>query len=86
MPKVSEFYGISVYFYYLDHGPPHFHAVHAGEEVVIVIEDLSVRAGRISPRAMGLVIEWAFQHRPDLRRAWEEARAQLPLSPIKPLG
>jgi len=26
MPRISEFYGIAIY--YEDHGPPHFHALH----------------------------------------------------------
>ena len=37
MPRVSEFYGISIYIYYREHMPPHFHALHAEEEAVIAI-------------------------------------------------
>ncbi|WP_353616310.1 DUF4160 domain-containing protein [Bacillus sp. es.034] len=27
MPKISEFGGISIYLYYNDHDPPHFHVI-----------------------------------------------------------
>lgn len=26
MPRVSEFFGVAIYFYFNDHPPPHFHA------------------------------------------------------------
>ena len=50
-------YGIVVYLYYDDHPDAHFHAVYGGDEVQIRIDHLSVMAGRLPPRAMGLVIE-----------------------------
>ena len=40
MPKISEFFGIAIYVYWRDHGPPHFHAVYAGDEAAITIEDV----------------------------------------------
>ncbi|MGH7571704.1 MAG: DUF4160 domain-containing protein [Gemmatimonadota bacterium] len=58
MPKVSEFYGIAIYMYYREHGPAHFHAIYAGDEVLVDIESLAVIVGRIPPRAMGMVTEW----------------------------
>ena len=59
MPQVSEFYGIAVYIYYDDHPEPHFHAIYGRREAQIRISDLSVMAGDLQPRAMGLVVEWA---------------------------
>lgn len=59
MPKLSEFFGIAIYMYWGDHGPPHFHARYGGEKASIAIADLSVVAGGLSPRALGLVVEWA---------------------------
>lgn len=85
MPKVSEFFGISIYVYYREHLPPHFHALYAGQEVLVVIENLSVLAGALPPRAMGLVMEWALQHQQELRQAWEQATRHEPLDPIEPL-
>ncbi len=59
MPRVCEFYGIVIYIYYDDHPDAHFHAIYGSFEVEVRIEDLSVMAGRLPPRAMGLVVEWA---------------------------
>jgi Domain of unknown function (DUF4160) len=59
VPKLSEFFGIAIYMYWGDHGPPHFHARYGGEKASIAIEDSSVVAGGLSPRALGLVVEWA---------------------------
>jgi len=85
MPKVSEFFGIAIYVYYREHGPPHFHALYAGEEVLIAIEGMSVLSGRLNPRALGLVMEWATQHHEELREVWRQAEAHEPLSSIPPL-
>ena len=85
MPKISEFFGISIYVYYREHGPPHFHALYAGEEVLISIEDLSVLNGRLNPRALGLVMEWAALRKGDLRAVWQQAATHEPLDKIEPL-
>ncbi|MBN1772833.1 MAG: DUF4160 domain-containing protein [Deltaproteobacteria bacterium] len=85
MPRVSEFFGIAIYLYYRQHEPPHFHAHYGGEQAEIGIEDNSVLRGRLSPRAMGLVTEWATLHREDLRRAWDQTRSHRPPDPIEPL-
>ena len=85
MPKVSEFFGISIYVYYNDHRPPHFHAFYAGAEILIDIDTLAVLRGRLPPRAMGLVMEWADQRRDELRRVWQQAQDARPLDRIDPL-
>jgi hypothetical protein len=85
VPKISEFFGISIYMYWREHGPPHFHARYGSEEVLVAIEDLSVLGGRLSPRALGLVTEWASQHRDELRENWERARRHEELLPVEPL-
>ena len=85
MPKISEFFGISIYVYYREHGAPHFHALYGEEEVLISIEDLSVLNGRLSPRALGLVMEWAVLHKDELRAVWKQAANHQPLDKIAPL-
>jgi len=35
LPRISEFYGIAIYLYYQDHGPPHFHAIYGEHEATI---------------------------------------------------
>ncbi|MGH7545709.1 MAG: DUF4160 domain-containing protein, partial [Gemmatimonadota bacterium] len=68
-----------------EHGPPHFHALYGGEEVLVRIDDLSVMAGKLNPRALGLVMEWAALHQRELREVWRQAAAHEPLSSIAPL-
>ncbi|MCH7760643.1 DUF4160 domain-containing protein [candidate division TA06 bacterium] len=46
---------------------------------------LSVFAGSLSPRALGLVIEWATLHQEDLLDDWRKAQGQQPLKKIEPL-
>jgi len=85
MPEISRFFGIVIQMYIDDHLPPHFHARHAGMEVVLAIETLAILRGRLSPRAHALVVEWASLHADDLRVDWELARSGLPLRRIEPL-
>lgn len=86
MPRISEFFGIAIYVYYRDHPPPHFHAVYGDEVVEIDIHSLGVLTGRIPPRQLGRVVEWAATHQAELLQVWEQARAGLPLSKIEPLA
>ncbi|MBP8130792.1 MAG: DUF4160 domain-containing protein [Candidatus Hydrogenedentes bacterium] len=85
MPQVSEFFGVTIYMYFNDHAPPHFHAEYGEFEAVYNIDTLDILRGRLPRRAHGMVVEWALEHRPELRDNWERARDQLPLEPIPPL-
>lgn len=85
MPEISRFYGIVVRLFYADHGRPHFHAEYAGEQVKIGIEDLTVLRGRLAPRALGLVMEWAAIHQSELLAAWERAERHETPGKITPL-
>lgn len=85
MPCICQFFGITIYMYYNDHSPPHFHAEYGGAEALIEIGTLDVLRGGLPRRAHALVLEWASQHRADLLRNWELARGSLPLQKIEPL-
>jgi len=85
VPEISRFFGIVVQMYYADHEPPHFHVRYSGQKALIAIETLAVLRGRLSPRALGLVTEWAALHRPELIEDWALARAEAQLKPIAPL-
>ena len=85
MPELCRFYGIVIRMYFADHPPPHFHALYAGQMVKIEIGTLRIITGRLPPRALGLVMEWAAAHRADLERAWRQATAPGPIDPIEPL-
>jgi Domain of unknown function (DUF4160) len=71
--------------FYDDHNPPHFHAVYGESAALIDIENLSVFAGRLPPRALGLVIEWATLHQQELLADWDGAKRQQALQRIAPL-
>ncbi|MCX5862284.1 MAG: DUF4160 domain-containing protein [Deltaproteobacteria bacterium] len=86
MPEISRFYGIIIAMYFEDHNPPHFHARYGKDGVVIEIRTLRVLEGQIPPRALGLVVEWASQHREELLRNWEYAGQTKPLGAIPPLA
>lgn len=58
---------------------------YSGQKALIAIETLAVLRGNLSPRALGLVTEWAALHRADLIEDWNLARAQAQLRPIAPL-
>ncbi len=85
MPRLSEFFGISIYMYWGDHGPPHFHARYSGQKASIGIADLSLLAGSLAPRALGLVMEWAALHQDELQAAWEKATRNEVPGTIPPL-
>jgi len=85
VPVISRFFGVVISMYYNDHPPPHFHVRYGDERVRISIDNLRVLDGKMSPRALGLVVEWAIQHRDELSDNWERAQRHEPLQPIAPL-
>jgi phosphomannomutase len=85
MPEISRFFGIIISMYFDEHNPPHFHARYGKDYVAVEIATLRVIEGEFPPRALGLVIEWAAQHRDELVRNWNDARNEQPLSKISPL-
>ena len=86
MPRISQFFGITIAMFYNDHFPPHFHARYSGRRARIQIDPLGVlTGGDLPPRVLGLVIDWASQHQVELLRDWELSRQGVPLEPIAPL-
>ncbi len=85
MPRISQFFGITIAMYHNDHRPAHFHAQYAGREATFLIESLQCRSGELPRRARALVVEWAALHRQELEANWERAREGLPLMRIDPL-
>jgi hypothetical protein len=85
VPEISRFFGIIIAMFYDDHAPPHFHVRYGDQKAIVAIETLGVLRGRLSPRALALVAEWAAQHQEELRADWELARRRAPLRSIPPL-
>ena len=88
MPRISSFYGITIWMYYdeIHHrGRPHFHATYGEAEASVDIERGTILAGSLPPRAARLVVEWAVANQSELRDNWARARAHQPLVAIEPL-
>ncbi|HEV7398657.1 MAG TPA: DUF4160 domain-containing protein [Solirubrobacterales bacterium] len=88
MPRISSFYGITIWMYYDESnhlGRPHFHARYGEEEASIDIQSGALIAGALPPRAWRLVSEWAREHQFELLQNWERARSHQPLASIEPL-
>jgi hypothetical protein len=79
MPTLSTFYGILIQMFWLDHGPPHFHAP------LIDIRTLEVIQGSMPRRALALVLEWAQEHRNELMEDWELCSHRQSPKKIEPL-
>ncbi len=85
MPEISRFYGIVILMYYDDHNPPHFHARYGEDQAAIEISSLRILEGKLPPRVLGLIVEWASQHQPELMDNWNAARSDEPPRKIPPL-
>lgn len=86
MPRISAFYGITIWMYWNEgqHARPHFHARYAGQTASIDFTGELV-AGMLPRRALALVVEWARLHTDELDANWERARRDEQLQPIDPL-
>ena len=85
MPEISRFLGIVIAMYFKDHGLPHFHAKYGSQRATLSINDLRLIEGKLPPRVVLLVLEWAFQHREELLENWERGERREGLHKIEPL-
>ena len=84
MPTISEFFGIKIILRFIDHNPPHFHAIYQQDKVVVEIENGKVK-GEISERALRMILEWLDLHREEIKVAWEQASKGETPNKIEPL-
>jgi len=85
MPRISSFLGVTVYMYWRDHSPSHFHAKYGEYEVLVDIETLQVFEGELPRRALGHVLEWAGEHQQELLENSELCRNRQHPNPVAPL-
>ena len=85
MPEISRFFGITVFMYFDEHNPPHFHVKYGEDRAVISINDLKLMEGKIQKRALALVLEWANEHRDELLKNWNSLETTGEYSKIAPL-
>ena len=85
MPVISTFFGIVIRMFYQEHGVPHFHAEHQGQQASFLFSG-ELLAGEIrSSVARRLIAEWAALHRGDLEANWAKMKAGHALQRIAPL-
>lgn len=68
-----------------DHAPPHFHVKYGDYDASISIDPPGLLAGKLPPRVLALVVEWAAIHQNELLDDWARARSMQPLLPVAPL-
>lgn len=73
MPTISTFRGIRIFINYNDHLPPHFHAIYAGEEVLIDINTIERLEGKMPNKQLKMLFGWAALHQEELLENWELA-------------
>lgn len=84
MPEISRFFGIVIRMYFLDHGPPHFHASDGTEDAKLGIDPLVLLGGSLPPRSLKLVMKWATLHQRELLDNWWRLHSEKPALRIKP--
>jgi len=85
MPEISRFLGIVIYMYFNEHNPPHFHAEYNEYNASISIKTLGLMEGKLPPKVMSLVVEWALEHQSQLLENWNEIQETGKYHKIKPL-
>jgi len=81
----QSLFGIVIAMYFDDHGPPHFHARHAGGNAKVRIDTLEVIESNLGRRQLRFVLAWAELHQDELSENWRRARAGETLQPVEPL-
>lgn len=84
MPTLSEFFGIIIRMRYLDHNPPHFHAIYQEDKISVEIRNGKIK-GEMSDRALKLILKWLDLHREDLLEAWKQSSNGKEPNKIEPL-
>jgi hypothetical protein len=71
--------------YFSDHHPPHFHAIYGQYEAEVLVEHGDILKGKLPPRTLSLVREWANKYKEQLDHNWELAQNHMELKRIPPL-
>lgn len=85
MPTISTFYGVVIRMFWLDHAPPHFHAIYAEDEASIDSRTLALVRGALPRRALAMILEWAALHREELLQDWDLCATKQTPRKIPPL-
>lgn len=85
MPELCRFYGISIYMYYFDHNPPHFHVVYGEYEAVFMIDEIRLMKGNVPNRVERMVKEWGSLNIELLKENWNRCMIGEEIIKIDPL-
>jgi hypothetical protein len=88
VPIISSFYGIVVYFFYLDnmkHHLPHIHVKYGDFEAAIAIDEGDILYGSLPRAQMKLIQAWIEIHKQELIKDWDLAVSGHKPNKIDPL-
>lgn len=85
MPRISFFFGLSIYMYFGDHNPPHFHVTYNEYAAMIDIKTGEIISGKLPVRALSMIQEWTEANCKQLMLNWEKAQRNEELEIISPL-
>jgi len=85
MPVISRFLGIVIYMYFNEHNPPHFHAEYNEFKASISIKNLGLLEGKLPPKVMSLIVEWAQENQDELLKNWNTLQEEGKYHKIRPL-
>ncbi|MEN8256002.1 MAG: DUF4160 domain-containing protein [Verrucomicrobiota bacterium] len=85
MPEICRFLGIRICMYFKEHNPPHFHVEYNEHKAAVNIETFGVLEGRLPPKVLGLVVEWAEDHQEELSSNWTSLQETGEFKKIEPL-
>ncbi len=70
MACIKTIDSIKIYIYSRDHNPPHFHAIIAEYEELIIIESLTTFSGYLPKMYRNKVLNWATENKDRLMANW----------------
>ncbi|MCX7121562.1 MAG: DUF4160 domain-containing protein [Gammaproteobacteria bacterium] len=85
MPEISRFFGMIILMYWDEHNPPHFHVKYGEYTASINIRTLALIEGKLSRRALALVLDWAELHQAELLADWDLCQQSMLPKKIEPL-
>jgi hypothetical protein len=77
MPTIDAVDGIKMNVYSAEHLPPHFHAIHASDEALLVIADSSVYAGFLPAKELRKAREWLTKNKPSVLSVFHQLNPKL---------
>jgi hypothetical protein len=82
VPAICRFHGLTIYVYFRDHQPPHFHVRSGLGDASVVIRTGRV-VGVLPVKERALVDRWRKEHLMELHFNWQRAARHEPLHEIE---